>query len=420
MAKIQHYSGGRKVSASSFWKNIEKKGLDLAMSHIEARAHGAAGSIVDPETGKHAAVFVRRVGEKVVARTEGSPAFARELERRLGVGKGVITSMQATPSPETPVVYLAHASEDHERLAKPLAERLMAAGIEVWLDAWEIKTGDSLKRRMEEGLEACTHFLVLLTPYSVGKPWVETEIDAGFMKAVQSKARFLGLRIGARISDLSIFLQTTRCPEVDLEKDAEIEALIADLYGVTKKPPRGTAPSYVRKAPSTPSTWSKSAAAVAEFLVRNSQTGRPSDPQVKAAAIAEATGLSIEDIRIGALDLEEAGLIERSKQLNGERSFWPRQGLFVEFDNAFMDFDNRADALSFARRLISEGVDGVRLAEAIPEWFPDWTVRQANSALNYLEEAKLVDAYHTLGQPPYTAREVHVTDRTRRFVRDHD
>ena len=47
-----------------------------------------------------------------------------------------------------PRVYLAHASEDHETLAKPLARALIANGIDVWFDEWEIRTGDSLRRKM--------------------------------------------------------------------------------------------------------------------------------------------------------------------------------------------------------------------------------------------------------------------------------
>ena len=56
-----------------------------------------------------------------------------------------------------PHVYLAHASEDHE-LAKQLAERMMAERIEVWFDEWEIRPGDSLRRKMEQGSSDCTHF----------------------------------------------------------------------------------------------------------------------------------------------------------------------------------------------------------------------------------------------------------------------
>jgi hypothetical protein len=146
-------------------------------------------------------------------------------------------------------VYLAHASEDHETLAKPLAESLMANGIEVWFDEWEIRTGDSLRRKMEEGLAICTHFVVLLTPNSLHKPWVETEIDAGFIRSVGGASRFMGLRTGIGVDDLSPFLRTLRCPEVHLGQVSEVENLIADIHGVSRKPQRGDAPRYVKALP---------------------------------------------------------------------------------------------------------------------------------------------------------------------------
>jgi hypothetical protein len=101
----------------------------------------------------------------------------------------------------------------------------MAQGIDVWFDEWEIRAGDSLRRKMEEGLANCTHFVVLLTPNSLHKPWVETEIDAGFIRAVGGESRFIGIRAGVSVNDLSPFLRTLRCPEVRLDQQAEVEAL---------------------------------------------------------------------------------------------------------------------------------------------------------------------------------------------------
>jgi hypothetical protein len=266
MAGFEYRSGGRRVSADQFWKNFSAKAIDMAMAELEARARGAAASIVDSETGRHAAVFGRRVGERIVLRTDGSQAFARELERRLGVDKGTIETVRTSPKPGAPHVYLAHASEDKDSLARPLAERLMASGIEVWFDEWEIGAGDSLKRRMEQGLTDCTHFVVLLTAESIGKPWVETEIDTGFMKAVNGKSRFIGLRHGLKVADLSIFLQTLLCPEIDLS-DAAVQRLISQIHGVTAKPPRGPMPVYVQSVDASPSGRAPAAARVAEYLV---------------------------------------------------------------------------------------------------------------------------------------------------------
>lgn len=387
--------------------------MDALFGEFERRAHGAAASIVDPATGRHADVFVNRVGDTgVVIRTRGSPAFAREPERRLGMEQGSIELMDETASPARPSVYLAHASEDHAALARPLAEKLLANGIDVWLDTWEIRSGDSLKRRMEEGLGNCTHFMVLLTPNSIGKPWVETEIDAGFLKSVEGAARFIGLRVGIRIDQLSVFLRTLRCPSFDPAKDSDVGDLVGDLHGVSRKPPLGKAPRYVQRFPDDTGGWSSAALVVAEFLVKSSKTARKFDPQTSIENIVAGTGLAEEDARLAVLDLEDGGLIERSKTISS-RTLWPLPALFNEFDRRFMGFDNEKDAVVVATWLLNQGLRQIRSA-AIREAFPELSQRRLNSALNYLEGAKAVQVQHFMKGDDL----LRVDDRTRRFIKN--
>ena len=416
---LEFRSGGRRVSQEEFIENLKNKAIEAGMKELERRAHAAAASIVDPETSKHADVFVRRRGPtQLILRTRGSPAFARELERRLGIDPGSIETMSTQAAPDVPRVYLAHGSEDHETLAKPLAEALMAQGIEVWFDEWEIRAGDSLRRKMEEGLANCTHFVVLLTPNSLHKPWVETEIDAGFIRAVGGESRFIGIRAGVSVNDLSPFLRTLRCPEVRLDQQTEIDALIADIYGVSRKPERGAAPRYVKSVPEGLKAWSASAIAVAEYLVRNSECGGAIDPQANVAAVVAATGLPAEDVELGVLDLSEAGLVKCLRGMMSLECFWPETGLFVEFDQHFLGFDSRRDAIAVANWLVSQKIDGINIAELAPH-FSDWPVRRLNSALNYLDDAKLIHPIKAVDSSPWTMHCLGVTDRTRRFARDH-
>jgi hypothetical protein len=416
---LEFRSGGRRVSQDQFFENIKNEAIEAGMKQLEQRAHAAAASIVDPETGKHADVFVRRRGPtQLILRTRGSPAFARELEKRLGVDTGSIETMSTQAASDIPRVYLAHASEDHETLAKPLAEALMAQGIDVWFDEWEICAGDSLRRKMEEGLANSTHFVVLLTPNSLHKPWVETEIDAGFIRAVGGESRFIGIRDGVGVNDLSPFLRTLRCPEMRLDQNSEVEALIADIHGVSRKPERGATPRYVKTVPEGLKGWSASAIAVAEYLVRNSECGGEMDPQVNVAAVSAATGLPAEDVELGVLDLSEAGLVKCLRGMMSLEYFWPKTGLFVEFDQHFLGFDNKRDAIAVANWLVSQKIDGIDMAELAPH-FPDWPVRRLNSAINYLDDAKLIHPIKAADSSPWTMHCLHVTDRTRRFARDH-
>jgi hypothetical protein len=415
---VEFRSGKRRVSPEEFFENLRHEAITLAMAKLEERARGAAASIVDPETGKHAHVFVRRKDEtNFVLSTRGSPAFARELERRLEMTTGTVEAKGAQPLAEIPRLYLAHASEDHANLAKPLAVCMSANGIDVWLDEWEIRTGDSLRRKMEEGLESCTHFLVLLTPRSLLKPWVQTEIDAGFMRAIGGESRFLGVRVGTSLDDLSPFLRTLRCPEINLGNNQQVEELIADIHGVSRKPERGPAPKYVKTVPEPLAAWSKSAIAIAEYLVRNSKLGRKLDPQVTMDEIARDIGLPEGDVRLGVLDLTEVGLVERSNEIDSKR-LWPTTSLFVEFDRHFLDFNNENDAKALTNWLVSKDVGMIEIDELAPH-FPEWTQRRMNSALNYLHDAKLITPVIVFGQGPWVMKHLRVTDHTRRFVRDH-
>ena len=49
-------------------------------------------------------------------------------------------------------VFVSHSAKD-KAVVCPLAERLRADGLKLWFDEWEIKPGDSIPAKIEEGLE---------------------------------------------------------------------------------------------------------------------------------------------------------------------------------------------------------------------------------------------------------------------------
>ncbi|HFT7679416.1 TPA: toll/interleukin-1 receptor domain-containing protein, partial [Citrobacter braakii] len=76
-----------------------------------------------------------------------------------------------------PKVFVSHASEDKDRFVMAFAERLRANGVDAWVDKWEIQVGDSLVRKIfSEGLAECSAIIVVLSNYSVNKPWVREEL----------------------------------------------------------------------------------------------------------------------------------------------------------------------------------------------------------------------------------------------------
>lgn len=410
---LEFRRGGRKVSQREFLDGMQTDLIEQALTAYSEDLHGKAASVVDPENGKHATVFVRRVGEQSLSiHTNGSPAFARALEARLGLERGEVHGMNE-PAARERLVYLAHASED-KAVAGPLAEGLVERGIPVWYDKWEIGYGDSLRRKMEQGLGDCSHFIVLLTGTSIKKPWVNEEIDAGLMSAVEGTAKFIGLRHDLPLDSVSPFLRTRLTPEYQ-PGDAGLDALAAEIYGVSRKPQLGEKPHYVQSH-EPGSTWSMGARVVAEYFVRNSEHGQSMDPQATYSVIQESTGLPMPDVRIGVLDLAGAGLLHKEDYLGGESSIWPTADLFVTFDREFMDWDPEKDAADLAVRLLNLGSDYVdcsEVAEAL-----GWPPRQFNPAVAYLISARVVTAHEYMGGTDhYWPPAVSVGDELLRFVR---
>lgn len=74
-------------------------------------------------------------------------------------------------------VFISHATEDKEVVARPLAEALRKQGLKVWYDEFTLTVGDSLRRRIDEGLAKSTFGIVILSPAFLSKEWPQTELD---------------------------------------------------------------------------------------------------------------------------------------------------------------------------------------------------------------------------------------------------
>jgi hypothetical protein len=49
-------------------------------------------------------------------------------------------------------VFISHASEDKSSIVRDLANALVGEGLSVWYDEFELRIGDSLRRKIDLGL----------------------------------------------------------------------------------------------------------------------------------------------------------------------------------------------------------------------------------------------------------------------------
>jgi hypothetical protein len=92
--------------------------------------------------------------------------------------------------------FISYASEERESVAKPLAELLTTLGISVWLDKFDLKIGDSLRRKIDEGLASCRFGIVLLSPSFFGKHYTNRELDGLAQREVDGTKVILPVWIG--------------------------------------------------------------------------------------------------------------------------------------------------------------------------------------------------------------------------------
>lgn len=73
--------------------------------------------------------------------------------------------------------FISHASEDKEAVVTPLAAALRAAGLTIWVDQEELRLGDRLREKIDEGLAASRFGIVVLSPSFLAKRWAARELN---------------------------------------------------------------------------------------------------------------------------------------------------------------------------------------------------------------------------------------------------
>ena len=74
-------------------------------------------------------------------------------------------------------VFISHASEDKDAVARPLRDALARRGITVWLDEAQMRIGHSLRRKIDEGIRSSRFGVVVLSESFFRKGWTNHELD---------------------------------------------------------------------------------------------------------------------------------------------------------------------------------------------------------------------------------------------------
>ena len=131
-----------------------------------------------------------------------------------------------------------NASEDKDEIVRPLANALVEKGVKVWYDEFEMKIGDSLRRKIDKGLANSRFGIVVISRDFIKKGWTNYELDGIITKAVSGEQIILPIWHNItkkEVIDFSPSLADKLARNTTINTVDEIATEIAELISQTQR-----------------------------------------------------------------------------------------------------------------------------------------------------------------------------------------
>jgi hypothetical protein len=129
-------------------------------------------------------------------------------------------------------VFISYSWKDKD-FALRLAMDLRAAGLKVWIDKWEMQIGDSLNKKVAEGISNSAWLCVVLSPDSVASPWVEKELNAALARELERRDVFV-LPALHKACNIPLFLRDKIYADFRTSYDQGLAALLQRLQAAVE------------------------------------------------------------------------------------------------------------------------------------------------------------------------------------------
>jgi CheY-like chemotaxis protein len=154
------------------------------------------------------------------------------LYEHLYRGKGALPRPSTRPGGVDYDAFICHASED-KTFVRPLADRLISAGAQVWYDEFSLKMGDSLRRSIENGLAQSRYGIIILSPHFFRKEWPKKELDTLVSKEQTEERLILPIWLDLTFEDVRQFAPML-ADRVAARSQEGIEAIVQKVVAVIR------------------------------------------------------------------------------------------------------------------------------------------------------------------------------------------
>jgi hypothetical protein len=158
-----------------------EKGIHSIRQHLtwlESSVIQLHGQLRDLANTQIAQARQRQTAQDAVLSKLNIPLRAAESKYSFPLAEKAAPARRVTPHKvERWDVFISHASEDKDEIARPLADALMAKGFKVWYDDLSLKVGDSLRKSIDKGLAHSKFGVVILSRRFFEKHWPQQELN---------------------------------------------------------------------------------------------------------------------------------------------------------------------------------------------------------------------------------------------------
>ena len=139
----------------------------------------------------------------------------------------MVLSLTQSRQPRPPKVFISYSQKDRQFVER-LAGDLKKLNLGVWVDFVEIKIGDSLLERIEEGLQTVDYVIAVLSQNSISSKWVKKEINVALTRALSGTGAAI---LPVKIDDCEVPTALTDLVYGDFRSYQDgLRALLARLY----------------------------------------------------------------------------------------------------------------------------------------------------------------------------------------------
>ncbi|MBI5162575.1 MAG: toll/interleukin-1 receptor domain-containing protein [Magnetospirillum sp.] len=140
-------------------------------------------------------------------------------------------------------VFISYSHQD-KKFVDQLAAQLVRNKVNVWLDRWELKVGDSLISKVQDAIVGASALLVILSKSSVASEWCKKELNGGLMRELTER-RVVVLPVVLDDCDIPLFLREKMYADFRTDFDSGLRSVLEAVAAInTEAQGRVDAPEW--------------------------------------------------------------------------------------------------------------------------------------------------------------------------------